>query len=166
MQRPAILVILCALVVAAAILPASAQQPDADPRVLGAFAAPFSEPTIDGTPSEEKCLPEDEFGHEECKPAAGTLVMLPDDEFLYHNALENTEDVDISIVAEFGAASVNDQTRVLDLSGDAPAWRAPAPVDGGANPDGNDSEPIVPGGLPISDIGINPYNDGALSAPT
>lgn len=162
MIRRFLIVLSAVLMMVAAVLPAVGAQedPPEDPAVMGSFTAPFVEPTIDGVESAEKCLPEDENGHEECKPAAGTVVMLPNGRFLYHNALENTEDVDVSIVAEFGSAAINDQSRVMDLSNeDQPTWLSPDNVRGGANPDGNDSEPIPP--LP-SDIDENPYNDGAL----
>ena len=104
---------------------------------VGEFANPFEEPTLLGVPSSERCV-EDSEGKTRCKPTAGTLVALPDDRFLYWNALEGTEDVEVSLVAEFGYVTENDQSRVLALgSGDAPNWVKPTPVDGGAvsNPD-------------------------------
>jgi hypothetical protein len=55
--------------------------------------------------------------------------------------------------------SVNDQTRVMDLAG--PTWTEPNPVDGGANPNGYETSPILPGAS-TSEAG----NDGALSART
>src|SRR4029450_3954821 len=48
---------------------------------------------------------------------------------------EGTEDVEVSIVAEFGYVSANDQSRLLTLgAGDAPSWAKPSPVDAGAVP--------------------------------
>ena len=43
-------------------------------------------------------------------------VMLPDGNILYWDALEGTENVELSIVAEYGFVSENDQSRVLTLS--------------------------------------------------
>src|SRR6187455_514251 len=103
----------------------------------GEFGVPFDEPTLLGTQTSERCL-EDSEGKTRCKPTAGTLVALPDDRFLYWNALEGTEDVEVSLIAEFGYVTENDQSRVLTLGpGDAPSWKKPTPVDGGAvsNPD-------------------------------
>ncbi len=106
---------------------------------VGQFGTPFDEPTLLGINTSERCL-EDSEGKTRCKPTAGTLVALEDDRFLYWNALEGTEDVEVSLVAEFGYASANDQSRLLTLgSGDVPSWnKLPYPVDGGAveNPDG------------------------------
>ena len=51
--------------------------------------------------------------------------------------------------------SVNDQTRVMDLAG--PTWTEPNPVDGGANPNGYETSPILPGAS-TTEAG----NDGAL----
>ncbi|WP_138436845.1 galactose oxidase-like domain-containing protein [Marinobacter shengliensis] len=136
---------------------------------IGVFSAPFAEPTIvvDGevVETDEKCITTED-GLQECKPAAGTMALLPDDRLLYLNALEGTENVELSIVAEFGEVSVNDQTRVLSLSNDdRPDWLKPSPLRGGANPDGNDSETLL-GGTPLDgllDTADNTdRNDGAL----
>jgi len=105
---------------------------------VGEFGAPFDEPTLLGVPTSERCL-EDSEGKTRCKPTAGTLVSLADDRFLYWNALEGTEDVEVSLIAEFGYVTTNDQSRVLTLGqNDAPSWVKPSPVDGGAvsNPGG------------------------------
>ncbi|TMA29915.1 MAG: galactose oxidase, partial [Deltaproteobacteria bacterium] len=104
----------------------------------GQFGNPFDEPTLLGQTTSERCL-EDNEGKTRCKPTAGTLVALGDDRFLYWNALEGTEDVEVSLVAEFGYVTTNDQSRLLTLgAGDAPSWAKPSPVDGGAvsNPGG------------------------------
>ncbi len=107
---------------------------------IGAFSDPFAEPTIivDGetVETDEKCVTNAE-GLQECKPSAGTVALLNDGRILYLNALEGTENVELSIVAEFGEVSVNDQTRVLSLGdNDQPDWLKPSPLRGGANPDG------------------------------
>lgn len=113
---------------------------------VGAFSEPFAEPTIivDGevVETDEKCV-ETADGLAECKPAAGTMALLKDGRLLYLNALEGTENVELSIVAEFGEVSVNDQSRVLSLGeNDEPTWLKPSPLRAGANPDGADSETL------------------------
>lgn len=124
----------------------------------GSFSAPFAEPTIAGRRTSEKCIKID--GRWVCKPAAGSVALLPDGRFLYFNALEGTENIETSILTEIDDAFVNDQTRVLTLgANDKPTWRRPEPVDGGANPDGNDSTFLLDGILVNSD---DDKNDGAL----
>lgn len=135
----------------------------------GLFSDPFSEPTlvVDGevVETDRKCVTNEE-GMEQCKPAAGTMAMLADGRILYLNALEGTENVELSIVAEFGEVSVNDQSRVLSLDdNDQPSWTKPEPLRAGANPDGNDSETLTRGtpfaGL-IDTSDNTEDNDGAL----
>jgi hypothetical protein len=128
-----------------------------DPAVVGAFSELFVEPTINGEETDAACV-EGEDGLD-CKPAAGGLVVLDGGRLLYWNALEGTENVNASIVAEFGRASVNDQSRVLDLSGDAPRWRTPETVDGGADNEGG--EYVLPDLL----VDDPDYNSGALFCP-
>src|SRR5690242_18918603 len=114
---------------------------------IGSFSAAFAEPTINGVATSEKCIT-GASGNKICKPAAGTLSLLRDGRFLYFDALEGTENVNLSIVTDFGTVSVNDQTRVLALgSGDAPTWTRPSPLDGGANPSGYDATPLLPDGI-------------------
>ncbi|QJX01921.1 hypothetical protein HML84_05855 [Alcanivorax sp. IO_7] len=141
----------------------------------GKFAGPFAEPTIRYSDAstgdnlkvvttDDKCL-EDSEGDLRCKPAAGSIALLPDNRLVYFNALEGTENVEFSIVAEFGFVSVNDQTRVLNLGPAGPedriSWQRPSPVRGGANVDGNDSDTLLPG-AELSDAESTPGNDGAL----
>ena len=135
----------------------------------GRFSEPFAEPTIivdgEAVETDEKCITRAD-GMDECKPAAGTMALLKDGRLLYLNALEGTENVELSIVAEFGEVSVNDQTRVLSLDeNDNPSWLKPSPLDAGANPDGNDSETLLNGteldGL-IDTADNTSKNDGAL----
>lgn len=135
----------------------------------GAFSEAFAEPTIsvegETVTTDERCLTRED-GALECKPAAGTLALLADGRFLYLNALEGTENVELSIVAEFGEVSVNDQTRVLSLTeNDTPNWIKPTPLRAGANPDGNDSQTLL-NGTPLDgmiDTADNTSkNDGAL----
>jgi hypothetical protein len=135
----------------------------------GSFSLPFAEPTIivDGqvVETDEKCITRAD-GMDECKPAAGTISLLKDGRLLYLNALEGTENVELSIVAEFGEVSVNDQTRVLSLDdNDTPAWLKPSPLDAGANPDGNDSSTLLNGTSldgAIDTADNTTKNDGAL----
>lgn len=123
----------------------------------GSFSPPFAEPTIAGRRTSEKCIKID--GRWVCKPAAGSVALLPDGRFVYFNALEGTENIETSILTEIDDAFVNDQTRVLTLGpNDRPTWKRPEPVDGGANPDGNDSTFVLPDILITDDD----KNDGAL----
>ena len=127
------------------------------PDVLGSFAAPIAEPEIEGTPTTAKCL-SDADGFKHCKPAAGTLNVLPDGRILYWDALEGTENNRFSIVAEGGTTFTNDQTRLLDLK--THTWTRPDPLTAGANPNGADkqqSDELIPG-LQSKES----YNDGAL----
>jgi hypothetical protein len=130
----------------------------ADPAVSGRFGKPFEEPKIDGRRANTKCITTAD-GAIDCKPAAGSLAIMPDGRILYWNALEGTERVKLSIVAEAGSTGIlNDQTRVLTLRGKGhrPRFRRPRPVDGGANPNGHDNHEIFPGGNSETN------NDGAL----
>ena len=81
----------------------------------GEFGNPFEEPTLLGLPT-SRALRRGQEGETRCKPTAGTLVALPDDRFLYWNALEGTEDVEVSLIAEFGYVTTNDQSRLLTLA--------------------------------------------------
>lgn len=142
-----------------AMAPVVAQGPDlaAD----GRFLAPFAEPTTwGGTETEEVCAETDE-GTLDCKPAAGSLATLPsgDDEYVYFNALEGTENVRASIVAEFGNVSINAQARHLDLSDGQAVWTPTDAVDSGVNRDGNGNNYLVPGNALNS---TETYNDGSL----
>ncbi|MDX1804455.1 MAG: galactose oxidase, partial [Alcanivorax sp.] len=142
---------------------------------IGKFSGPFAEPTIrysDSTTgdrlkvvtTDKKCL-RDAEGNFRCKPAAGSIALLPDDRLVYFNALEGTENVELSIVDEYGFVSVDDQTRVLSLGpagpNDQPHWQRPSPLRGGANVDGNDSETLLPG-KQLTDAESTAANDGAL----
>src|SRR4051794_34336694 len=132
---------------------ARAASTQADP-ARGSFSAPFTEPTLgDGRTTDQDCVTNDD-GSKTCKPAAGTMNVLPSGKILYWNALEGTENVKTSIVTEYGAKSINDQTRLLDLSG--PTWSKPTPNDAGANPNGYANDPLFPG------RNTQTNNDGAL----
>ena len=136
-----------------------------DPGTVGRFLKPFVEPTINGYQSDDKCMEAkgDKRGDDsdtlDCKPAAGAMALLPNQNILYWNALEGTENIKNGIALEFGRAAVNDQARILDLNLRRPQqsqWRTPAPDDGGAvNKGGNY---ILPEPL-VNDA---EYNDGSL----
>ncbi|MEX2196445.1 MAG: galactose oxidase-like domain-containing protein [Thermoleophilaceae bacterium] len=126
-----------------------------DPAAIGRFSDPFAEPTVAGRFTDARCIT-DRDGVTVCKPGAGSVTVLASGKVLYWNALEGTENVQVSIVAEAGRVIQNDQTRLLDLGTDPFTWTEPSPVDGGANPDGYDDDPLFPGGNGEKE------NDGAL----
>jgi hypothetical protein len=114
--------------------------PSGGTEALGAFSSPFVEPGPD--------CPKGSTGPNDsteakivCKPTAVNIVALPNGKLLYWDGLEAEEDVNLTIVAELGDKAVNDQSRLLDLSG--PTWSKPTPVDGGANGTAT-SEYLVP----------------------
>jgi hypothetical protein len=98
------------------------------PEAAGAFSTPFTEP---GPECPHEPLKDTTEARIVCKPAAVNIVALPNGKLLYWDGLEAEEDVNLTIVAELGDKAVNDQSRLLDLSG--PTWAKPSPVDGGAN---------------------------------
>lgn len=142
---------------------------------IGGFTPPFSEPFIDPEgsappespsinplnqrPRDDRCLYDADGRPLKCKPAAGSVAVLNDGRVLYFNALEGTERVEYSVFFEAGHALQNDQTRVLSL-GEQASWTTPTPVDGGANPDGQDPDTLLPPGTIDNQDGRN--NDGAL----
>lgn len=132
-----------------------------DPRQVGAFSEPFAEPTIDGEETPEVCV-QDEEGELHCKPAAGSMSVLTNGEVVYFNALEGTENVDASIVGEFGLDSINDQTRALELDLDDPMssiWHEPAPNRAEVGGD-DEHDPLFP--APLNDAEETGHNDEAL----
>ena len=142
----------------------------------GTFTAPFEEPFVyersgdndnnaDATPipAPEKCMGIGENGKLRCKPAAGTISLLPNGDFLYFNALEGTEDFEFSILVDFGQKAINDQTRRMIIPKDsnkATNWVRPLEVDSGANPDGYEITELLPG-LGLTNKETNSA-DGAL----
>lgn len=147
-----------------------------DPGVIGAFSTPFTEPTIDGNPTDAKCVtipgapaadPLYDGQTFDCKPAGVSVNVLPlldgSQKVMYYDGLEGTENVRYSIVAEYGFNAANDQSRLLSLpdgpTGAGATWTDPSPVDGGANPDGYaQNEQVLPPALVVD----APNNDGAL----
>lgn len=142
----------------------------------GSFSKPFSEPFVydrtagnrpedlKATRTDEKCLESlpGSNGKKRCKPAAGTISLLPSGEFLYFNALEGTEDFEFSILVDFGQKAINDQTRRMRIpeNGDLTKteWTLPDEVDSGANPNGYEITELIPG---LSNKDVNSA-DGAL----
>ena len=107
------------------------------PQTCGRFAPPFVEPTLAGTATAEKCLP-DADGELVCKPAAGTMALLDDG-----------RDPLLGRARGHRARPVQRRHRVRRPGGErsepaprrsAPATRRrgaqPTPPDGGANPGG------------------------------
>lgn len=139
-------------------------QPSETTGNVGFFSEPFAEPTIqvDGeqVATSDRCIV-DASGSLQCKPTAGTIAVLGDGRFVYLNALEGTENAELAVIAQFGEVSVNDQSRVMTLDeNDQASWVKPSPIDGGANPDGNDSTTLTDGLLDTADN--TTQNDGAL----
>ena len=150
-----------ATVLAAAVPAAAAGQP---PSQVGSWTKPFAEPTIDGVRTDEYCLE----GHAQegdqhdgkkvtCKPAATSLAVLGDRDLVYWDGLEDTEEVETSIVLEYGEVSINDQVRRLDLADRQ--WTPSTPPDADMDPDGNPPNELVPGGQLAS---TETYNDSPL----
>src|SRR5258708_38564243 len=83
----------------------------------GKFTEPFEEPTITYTDSagthtvttQQKCL-QDADGVYRCKPAGATTLMVPDGRLLYWDALEGTDNLQLSIVAEHRTLRANHQS--------------------------------------------------------
>jgi hypothetical protein len=144
-----------------------------DPAVGGSFSAPFAPPGTNcpnetegsppGTPTEGP--PAGRTAADiTCKPAAVNVVVLPNGKVLYWDGLEGEEDVQYSVVAEFGDKAVEDQSRVLSLDLADPAsssWATPTPATGGAVGGAQYLVPNAPGPLAavLNDPGQSP---GAL----
>jgi hypothetical protein len=128
----------------------SAGTPAAD----GAFGEPFEEPGVGDIATKDRCVV-DSQGVTRCKPAAGSVTVLPNGKIVYWNALEGTERIERSLITDYGSVALNDQSRLLDLSTNPPTWTVPSPSDAGANPGGY-GNPLFPGG----NGELN--NDGAL----
>lgn len=122
---------------------------DGGPAALGVWSAPFEEPGPTCT--------DDGEGGQQCKPAAGSVVTLPNGKVVYWDALDSMEDTELNAVAEFGTKARNDLVRVLDLRGAQPTWTASDP-DPASNPEGREGE-YLPGGLYNDD---ETRNDGDL----
>jgi hypothetical protein len=134
--------------VASAAQKGSFTKPFAEPFVYERSAADDANGDLKGIRTDNKCEGVGANGKLRCKPAAGTISLLPNGDFLYFNALEGTEDFEFSILVDFGQKAINDQTRVMQIPRDANAatlWTRPVEVDSGANPDGYEITELVPG---------------------
>lgn len=117
----------------------SGQSGPTDSAKGGSFSLPFAPPGP-ACPNETQGA-EDPSAQEtrqdiSCKPAAASLVVLPNGKLLYWDGLEAEENVDYSVVAEIGDKAVNDQSRVMKIDFSNPfhsTWETPTPSDGGAN---------------------------------
>ncbi len=139
-----------------------------DPSVGGSFSTPFTEPTINGQRTDAKCVqrqgvPANDPTYDglvyDCKPAGVSLNVLPNGKIMYYDGLEGTENINTSVLIEYGHNSANDQSRLLNLQGNptgqSATWSTPTPSDGGAT--------STPSGLlPPSLISNEKYNNGAL----
>ncbi len=151
------------LVCVAMLMPAggAGAQGGPDPAKVGSFSQPFTEPTISdfaGYPrvrTDQQCIERPKqgsgatgagttHGFIDCKPAAGGLTMLPNGKNMYWDNLAGTENVELSIVSEYGVVGLNDQTRLLNTA--TKSWAEPTPVDGGAKSQAH-IDPIIPGDL-------------------
>ncbi|MEA2402158.1 MAG: hypothetical protein QOK00_2561 [Thermoleophilaceae bacterium] len=120
----------------------------------GRFGPPFEEPGVGDVPTQDRCVVGTD-GVTRCKPAAGSMSVLPNGRIVYWNALEGTERIERSLITDYGSVALNDQSRLLNLATDPPTWTVPSPSDAGANPGGY-GNPLFPGG------NGEPNNDGAL----
>lgn len=137
--------------------------PDRGTGILG-----FTNPLEISYDNLEHCARRSEEKFYECKPAAGSIALLPDDRLVYFNALENTENAEFNTFKEGGDITVNDQTRVMALGANGVAsWIRPLTNDAGAvnptiQPGAGTNFPFV-GNV---NIGVTPddaaNNDGAL----
>lgn len=145
---------------------------------VGEFSQPFAEPTIDGQRTDYKCIRRAPRPGQEpsgplytpfwdCKPAAVSLNTLPgmDQDLVYWNGLESTENINAHTFGEFGTAAVNDQSRRLDLNPFDPVtsvWTKPSPVDGGANPNGAPEKEFLAVPDELGKLLDPIYNDGSM----
>ena len=156
----ALLAVVMAVVGGSFSLTAAQAQSSPGPAQVGRFLPPFE----DTRPGEgpEACHT-DADGRKLCKPAGATVVALANGKVLYWDALEGTENVQLSIVLEFAKQARNDRSRTIDLSGAQPVFGTPNPADAGANPGGNAGNPLPVPSLPLpSGNGDTPVNDGDL----
>src|SRR3979411_1401401 len=102
--------------------------PNGGPAELGAFSSPFTEPGPE-CPHGSSGPQDPTAAKITCKPAAVNIVALPNGKLVYWDGLEAEENVNLNIVAEIGDKAVNDQSRLLDVTG--PRARETSPVEAG-----------------------------------
>lgn len=161
-SRRIALVSACAALVGAIAQGGVVHAAEASAADLGLFSRTFVEPSINGVATNEKCVPHKGGGRQpdrayDCKPAAVTLAINPDGSAVYFNGIEGSEGIQNGIAAELGHVSGNDLTRVMRWSRGKTTWTVPTPEDGGANPKGYDTEPILE---PLATT--ETHNDGGL----
>ncbi len=122
----------------------------ADPSSTGLFSAPFEE-------AGERCSTSAD-GELTCKPAAGSVGVLPNGKIVYWDALDSIQEAQLNGVAEFGHQARNDMARVLDLRGAKPTWTKSDP-NTSVPETGNDGKEFLPGPLHNND---EKRNDGDL----
>ena len=147
--------VLTASTLALGVLPLTLASPAGaaaqDPTVFGRFASPFEE-------AGPKCT-KDKDQRSLCKPAAASVVVLPNGKTLFWDALEGMEDVRYGVVPEYGNVAQNDMARVLDLRSGTPQFTVSDP-DPASNPGGGDKDfEYLPGGTQNND---EKRNDGDL----
>jgi hypothetical protein len=120
------------------------------PAVVGTFTTPFAPPGPN-CPNETEGSDDPVVDGVPCKPAAVSTVVLTNGKILYWDGLEGMEDNDVAAPAEFGDKAVEDQTRLLDLSG-TPTWSTTFPSAGGPNTEQYPPEYLVP--LPSDAPGV------------
>ena len=103
----ALLAVVMAVVGGSFSLTAAQAQSSPGPAQVGRFLPPFE----DTRPGEgpEACRT-DADGRKLCKPAGATVVALANGKVLYWDALEGTENVQLSIVLEFAKQARNDRS--------------------------------------------------------
>jgi hypothetical protein len=114
-----------------------------DPTVVGSFSTPFAPPGPN-CPHETEGSDDAVVDGVPCKPAAVSTVVLTNGKVLYWDGLEGMEDNDAGAAMEFGDKAVEDQTRLLDLSGAMPTWTTTFPSAGGPNTEQYPPEYLVP----------------------
>ena len=147
-SRRGLVLVAVAGLAAAGAAPLSAATTQAAGSDGGSFSQPFQEPGLpDGS---TPCTAQDSRDGR-CVPTAVSAAVLANGRILYWNGIEGSERVAASTVAELGAVTVPDQSRVLDLG--SLTWTKPSPIDGG----GDTSTPdlLIPG---------TPYTQGAGNA--
>lgn len=154
MRRPILAVSAAALIAPAA--PAVAAPRTFTAADTGVFSALFEEPAGQyGTDCTSAVDP-----GPRCKPTANAISQLADGRQIYWSGLEGMDNVQASVVFEYGEAAVNSGARILDLRGKAAKWVAPNQYDSGVNRNGNDDENEYLPGVPHSNE--NKLNDGDL----
>jgi len=94
-----------------------------------------------------------------CPPAAMAAAVLANGKVLFWDGLEGMNNVDASVVAEFGDVAQNDQSRVAMFTGSGASFTTP----GNQAADGNGTlaeppNPLIPGGPGIVDSPGNNYD--------